>query len=150
MSFQVNILDENVWTSEIMETPGTLQGWLCRMIIIPFEKHYRIFLFARTVVECYQSWCGPCKAIQSTFKRLYFDLSDRPLKFYTVGLVIHLDVENPSITTSQTAKVMQVNVDNIKALENCRGHCKPSFHLYKVKLPLPNPSMNIRDVYSEQ
>lgn len=36
------------------------------------------------VVEVYQSWCGPCKAVQSTFKRIFFDLSDRPLKFYSV------------------------------------------------------------------
>lgn len=36
------------------------------------------------VVELYQGWSGPCKAIASTFKRLYFDFSDRPLKFYTV------------------------------------------------------------------
>ena len=40
------------------------------------------------VVECYQDWCGPCKAIFNTFKRLYFELGDRPLKFYTVSDVI--------------------------------------------------------------
>lgn len=37
------------------------------------------------VVEVFQSWCGPCKAVQSTFKKLYFDLNDRPLKFYSVS-----------------------------------------------------------------
>lgn len=37
------------------------------------------------VVEVYQSWCGPCKAVQSTFKRLYFEFTDRPLKFYSVS-----------------------------------------------------------------
>lgn len=40
---------------------------------------------ACTVVECYQGWCGPCKAIQGTFKRIYFDAGDKPLKFFTVS-----------------------------------------------------------------
>lgn len=34
-------------------------------------------------MEMYQEWSGPCKAIQNTFKRVYFDNSDAPLKFYT-------------------------------------------------------------------
>ena len=38
-----------------------------------------------TVVELYPGWCGPSKAIQSTFRRIYFDAGDRPLKFFTVG-----------------------------------------------------------------
>ena len=44
------------------------------------------FLFLVAVVECYQTWCGPCKAIQGTFKRIYFDAGDKPLKFFTVRL----------------------------------------------------------------
>ena len=32
------------------------------------------------VIDCYRQWCGPCKAVVSTFKRIYFDLGDRPLK----------------------------------------------------------------------
>jgi len=37
------------------------------------------------VIDVHQDWCGPCKAIQSTFKRIYFDYGDRPLKFYTAS-----------------------------------------------------------------
>ncbi len=40
---------------------------------------------AVAVVEVYQSWCGPCKAVASILKKLYFDMSDKPLKFYTVS-----------------------------------------------------------------
>lgn len=61
MSFQLDIANEAVFKAEVLDVPGTLQ-----------------------VIEVYQGWCGPCKAIQSTFKKLFFDLNDRPLKFYTV------------------------------------------------------------------
>ena len=35
------------------------------------------------VVDVHQTWAGPCKAIQSTFKRIFFDHGDKPMKFYT-------------------------------------------------------------------
>ncbi|KAG2450614.1 hypothetical protein HYH02_004454 [Chlamydomonas schloesseri] len=62
MAFITEIANEAQWKTEVMETPGQLQ-----------------------VVEVFQSWCGPCKAVQSTFKKLYFDLNDRPLKFFSVS-----------------------------------------------------------------
>lgn len=37
------------------------------------------------VVEIYSDWAGPCKAINGTCKRLYFDLGDKGLKFYTAA-----------------------------------------------------------------
>lgn len=52
--------------------------------------HSRIWVRLDTcsaVVELYQSWCGPSKAVQGTLKRIYFDLTDRPLKFFTVRCV---------------------------------------------------------------
>ena len=52
---------------------------------------------------------GPCKAIQSTFKRLYFDFSDRPLKFYTVAV----------------DKCPGVGLDDYK------GKCEPVFMFYR-------------------
>ncbi|PNH05552.1 Dynein light chain, flagellar outer arm [Tetrabaena socialis] len=63
MAFVTDLTTEAQYKSEITDTPGTLQ-----------------------VIEVYQPWCGPSKAVQSTFKRLYFDLNDRPLKFYSVGM----------------------------------------------------------------
>ncbi len=38
-----------------------------------------------TVVECYSGWAGPCKAVASSLKTLFFSYSDRPIKFYTVS-----------------------------------------------------------------
>eukprot|EP00877_Chromochloris_zofingiensis_P013849 jgi/Chrzof1/8718/Cz03g21230.t1 len=84
MSFQVDITSTEAWKAEVVGTPGVLQ-----------------------VVEVYQGWCGPCKAIASTFKRLYFEMSDRPLKFYTV------------------------NADKVQGLEKYRGCCQPQFLFYK-------------------
>jgi len=86
MSFQVDVASVDAWNAEIINTPGLLQ-----------------------VVELYQSWSGPCKAIQSTFKRLYFDFSDRPLKFYTVAV----------------DKCPGVGLDDYK------GKCEPVFMFYR-------------------
>ncbi|KAF5830571.1 flagellar outer dynein arm light chain 5, thioredoxin-like protein [Dunaliella salina] len=60
MGFQLDIKDDDSFRREVLEVPGVCQ-----------------------VVELYPAWCGPCKAIQSTFKRIYFDAGDRPLKFFT-------------------------------------------------------------------
>ena len=68
MAFQIDITNADTWRREVLEVPGTLQ-----------------------VIELYQTWCGPCKAIQSTFKRVYFDAGDKPLKFYTVSTKPHLN-----------------------------------------------------------
>ena len=40
------------------------------------------------VVEVYQDWCGPCKAVITSLKRQFFELGERPLKFYTVTSVL--------------------------------------------------------------
>eukprot|EP00062_Callorhinchus_milii_P015794 gi/632966411/ref/XP_007899401.1/ PREDICTED: thioredoxin domain-containing protein 3-like [Callorhinchus milii] len=37
-----------------------------------------------SVLDVYQGWCGPCKAIVSLFKRLKLDIGDELLHFYTV------------------------------------------------------------------
>mmetsp|Transcript_38366 Transcript_38366/g.97151 ORF Transcript_38366/g.97151 Transcript_38366/m.97151 type:complete len:112 (+) Transcript_38366:177-512(+) len=84
MSFQVDLQSTDDWNNEIVNTPGLLQ-----------------------VVEMYQEWSGPCKAIQSTFKRIYFDNSDAPLKFYTAC------------------------VGKIPGLEQYKGSSEPVFCFYK-------------------
>ncbi|KAK9806893.1 hypothetical protein WJX72_006603 [[Myrmecia] bisecta] len=84
MSFQIDIADDETWKKELTGSPGTVQ-----------------------VVEVYQGWCGPCKAIVANFKRLYFDLGDRPLKFYTA------------------------NCQKVEALKQYQGHCMPVFLFYK-------------------
>ena len=85
MSFQTDIKDSDAFAREVTQVGGTLQ-----------------------VCECYQTWAGPCKAIQGTFKRIYFDAGDKPLKFFT------LDVEK------------------ISGFEEYRGKCQPVFLFYKV------------------
>ena len=37
------------------------------------------------MVEIHSGGAGPCKSIVMTFQRLYLNMSDRPLKFYTVN-----------------------------------------------------------------
>jgi hypothetical protein len=64
MAFQTDIRSTEQYNHEVLGIPGTLQ-----------------------VLECYNEWAGPCKPIQSTLKALYFSLSDRPLKFYTVRVL---------------------------------------------------------------
>jgi hypothetical protein len=61
MACQTDIKSTEQYKHEVLGTPGTLQ-----------------------VLECYNDWAGPSKPIQATLKALYFSLSDRPLKFYTV------------------------------------------------------------------
>jgi thioredoxin 1 len=39
---------------------------------------------SHAVLEVYSDWCGPCRCINATCKRLFFDLGDRGLKFFTV------------------------------------------------------------------
>uniref|UniRef100_A0A061SHR5 Flagellar outer arm dynein 14 kDa light chain lc5 n=1 Tax=Tetraselmis sp. GSL018 TaxID=582737 RepID=A0A061SHR5_9CHLO len=84
MSFQVDIKSDSAWNEEILQTPGLLQ-----------------------VVELYQEWSGPCKAVQSTFKRIYFEMSDSPLKFYTAC------------------------VNKVSSLAQYEGSCEPLFLFYK-------------------
>eukprot|EP00201_Polytomella_parva_P003864 CAMPEP_0175072936 /NCGR_PEP_ID=MMETSP0052_2-20121109/20226_1 /TAXON_ID=51329 ORGANISM="Polytomella parva, Strain SAG 63-3" /NCGR_SAMPLE_ID=MMETSP0052_2 /ASSEMBLY_ACC=CAM_ASM_000194 /LENGTH=107 /DNA_ID=CAMNT_0016340575 /DNA_START=31 /DNA_END=354 /DNA_ORIENTATION=+ len=84
MSFQLDIQSEATFKTEILQTPGTLQ-----------------------VIEVYQSWSGPSRAIISTFRRIYFDAGDKPLKFFTAC------------------------ADKIPILKEYVGKCQPVFLFFK-------------------
>eukprot|EP00899_Mesostigma_viride_P002908 jgi/Mesvir1/12618/Mv09317-RA.1 len=84
-NIQIAITSDEMWDSEIRKTTGFLQ-----------------------VIDVHQAWCGPCKAIQATFRRIFFDNNDRPLKFYTA------------------------ESDKLAALEPYRGKCEPLFLIYTV------------------
>uniref|UniRef100_A0A7S0RNS7 Thioredoxin domain-containing protein n=1 Tax=Chlamydomonas leiostraca TaxID=1034604 RepID=A0A7S0RNS7_9CHLO len=84
MSFQIDVKTPEAFKSEITEVPGTCQ-----------------------VVELYSTWSGPCKAIISTFKRIYFDAGDRPLKFFTV------------------------DAEKVGGFDEHRKGCQPVFLIYK-------------------
>lgn len=71
-------------------------------------SHLRCYApYAAAVVEVYQAWCGPSKAVQSTFKKILLDSPDAAIQFFTVC----------------AAKV--------PALEKY-DHCEPKFLLVKV------------------
>ncbi|MEQ2209970.1 thioredoxin domain-containing protein 6 [Xenoophorus captivus] len=56
-----------------------------------------------TIVDVYQQWCGPCRAVVSLLRKIKNELSDDLLHFATA------------------------EADNIDALEKYRGKCEPTF-----------------------
>uniref|UniRef100_A0A3B4ZST5 Nucleoside diphosphate kinase B n=1 Tax=Stegastes partitus TaxID=144197 RepID=A0A3B4ZST5_9TELE len=59
-----------------------------------------------TVVDVYQQWCGPCRAVVSLLRKIKNELGDDLLHFATV------------------------EADSIDALEKYRGKCEPTFLFY--------------------
>ena len=43
------------------------------------------------VVDVYQEWCGPCQALQGSFKRLKNELGDNLLQFAIVSIFFNGD-----------------------------------------------------------
>eukprot|EP00955_Chlamydomonas_euryale_P116564 366426-Chlamydomonas_euryale.AAC.28 len=80
------------------------------------------------VVELYQPWAGPCKAILNTFKRIYFDAGDKPLKFFTVcGMGA---AARPHVGR-------EVDVEAVgEPFTEYKGKCQPVFLFYKVGMAL--------------
>ena len=60
MSFQKHLRSDSDWDDEIVQVAGVLQ-----------------------VVDVHQTWCGPCKAMASTLRRVAMDHGDKPIKFFT-------------------------------------------------------------------
>ncbi|XP_029314572.1 thioredoxin domain-containing protein 3 homolog isoform X1 [Cottoperca gobio] len=59
-----------------------------------------------TVVDVYQQWCGPCRAVVSLLRKIKNELADDLLHFATA------------------------EADSIDALERYRGKCEPTFLFY--------------------
>ncbi|MBN3283544.1 TXND3 protein, partial [Polyodon spathula] len=59
-----------------------------------------------TVVDVYQQWCGPCRAVVSLFRKIKNELGDDLLHFATA------------------------ETDGIDSLERYRGKCEPTFLFY--------------------
>uniref|UniRef100_A0A1A8L1B6 Nucleoside diphosphate kinase B n=2 Tax=Nothobranchius pienaari TaxID=704102 RepID=A0A1A8L1B6_9TELE len=78
---QVSVTNQEQWT-EMMATKGL------------------------TVVDVYQQWCGPCRAVVSLLRKIKNELSDDMLHFATA------------------------DADSIDALERYRGKCEPTFLFY--------------------
>uniref|UniRef100_A0A8C1MRY8 NME/NM23 family member 8 n=1 Tax=Cyprinus carpio TaxID=7962 RepID=A0A8C1MRY8_CYPCA len=81
ISLQVNINTDDQW-SEMLATKGLI------------------------VVDVYQQWCGPCRAVISLFRKIKNELGDEMLHFATA------------------------EADGIEALEKYRGKCEPTFLFY--------------------
>mmetsp|Transcript_19692 Transcript_19692/g.67022 ORF Transcript_19692/g.67022 Transcript_19692/m.67022 type:complete len:113 (-) Transcript_19692:1050-1388(-) len=95
MSFQVAINSADDWKVE-MATPGYLQ-----------------------VIDIYHTWCGPCKAIQNTFKKIYLDYGDKPLKFYTVAKeTLPEELKQHASETGEPAFLLMQDNEVVKA---CKG-----------------------------
>eukprot|EP00164_Ancoracysta_twista_P001300 GFYU01001701.1.p1 GENE.GFYU01001701.1~~GFYU01001701.1.p1 ORF type:complete len:126 (-),score=36.44 GFYU01001701.1:278-616(-) len=58
------------------------------------------------IVDVYSGWCGPCKAMVSSFKKFNLDFGDRGLKFICA------------------------EADKIPMLEKYAGRSMPTFHFY--------------------
>ncbi|XP_045909726.1 thioredoxin domain-containing protein 6 isoform X2 [Micropterus dolomieu] len=63
-----------------------------------------------TVVDVYQQWCGPCRAVVSLLRKIKNELGDDLLHFATA------------------------EADSIDALEKYRGKCEPTFLFYGVSV----------------
>ena len=87
MAFQVNLPNEEAWTKEIASSEtGVVQGVVVTLKgdgLLVMDSLQSQWLGC-AVVEVYQDWCGPCKAVITTLKKQFFELGERPLKFYTV------------------------------------------------------------------
>ncbi|XP_076118967.1 thioredoxin domain-containing protein 6 [Alosa pseudoharengus] len=81
VSLQVSVTNEEQW-GEMLSTKGL------------------------TVVDIYQQWCGPCRAVVSLFRKIKNELGDDLLHFATA------------------------EADSIDALERYRGRCEPTFLFY--------------------
>jgi thioredoxin 1 len=97
MAFQMDLRDEVAFQKEVIETPDTLQGvahpprcaglhcWRTGGAVKTSAVAARTDVpMLPAVLEVHDAWCGPCKAIKETCKRLFFENGDKGLKFYTV------------------------------------------------------------------
>uniref|UniRef100_A0A4W3IWN5 NME/NM23 family member 9 n=1 Tax=Callorhinchus milii TaxID=7868 RepID=A0A4W3IWN5_CALMI len=77
--------------------------------IAMFNSQYRILTsdtLTLTVVDVYQAWCGPCKAVISLFRKIKNELGDELLHFAVA------------------------EADSIDFLQKYRGKCEPTFLFY--------------------
>ena len=100
MSFQKHLRSDSDWDDEIVQVAGVLQ-----------------------VVDVHQTWCGPCKAVASTLRRVAMDHGDKPIKFFTA------------------------DAENIDALKKSVGGSEPRFQLWmNVKMKKEVKGVNAPEI----
>lgn len=88
-----------------------------------------------SVVDVYQRWCGPCRAVVSLFRKIKNELGDDLLHFATVREEIsHKQSFQMSTCLSRCLIITQAEADGIDALEKYRGKCEPTFLFYAVRI----------------
>jgi hypothetical protein len=82
------------------------------------------------VVECYNDWAGPCKAIASTLKSLCFSFNDMPLKFYTVSNPAAVCGVNCGTQLLQHTRssIQDINLDSAVTWNACITHMHYTMH----------------------
>ncbi|KAK3569066.1 hypothetical protein QTP86_021528, partial [Hemibagrus guttatus] len=111
VTLQVSISNDEQW-GEMLATKG-LTAHLGHDVqsdsIIP-SVHcavlYPLCLSGLSVVDVFQQWCGPCRAVVSLFRKIKNELGDDLLHFAIA------------------------EADTIEALEKYRGKCEPTFLFY--------------------
>uniref|UniRef100_A0A8D0HRN5 NME/NM23 family member 8 n=1 Tax=Sphenodon punctatus TaxID=8508 RepID=A0A8D0HRN5_SPHPU len=76
-----------------------------------FQEFSRIFLHVLPVVDVYQAWCGPCKAVISLFRKLKNEYGEDELLHFAVA-----------------------EADSILTLQPFQDKCEPVFLFCVVKI----------------
>ena len=96
---------------------------------------------AAAVVELYSEWCGPCKSVLPTFKRIRLDKDDEnALLFLTVRLSMQPCMPEKAKGSmvqrlSMGGHATQVRAESCEFLEaakDYKGRSEPMFLLYRV------------------
>ncbi len=66
----------------------------------------------------------------TTLKKQFFELGERPLKFYTVSQ--NVTYSHTIWRQSRASALLQANCKHIKAVEKFSGNCEPVFVFYQV------------------
>lgn len=121
--FQVDVTSEEAYKEVLKASHAALQGGpsallplklIANGLLLPSLDHTNnplswLHPICPAVVELYQQWCGPTKAVITTFKRFLLDNPAADVKFYTVC------------------------VNKVPALSRFEGKSEPAFIFIKVR-----------------
>ncbi|KAM9698548.1 thioredoxin domain-containing protein 3-like isoform 2-T2 [Dama dama] len=101
IQLQAVINNQSLW-DEMMQNKGLTElGEAANQDILPLFLHEYYHL---VVIDVYQAWCGPCKAMQTLFRKLKNELNEDELLHFAVA-----------------------EADSIVTLQPFRDKCEPVF-----------------------